>query len=198
MMWGCDIAHIWRSGCRIVVQHRLCAAIETIDWIPGPAPLSLDRREQGITAVIWATGYRHDYSLIDARVLSERGYPMQHRGGSDEPGLNFIGFHGMHTAGSGFLSGVGADAQHTVEARRAARIQGERSRNHFAASMASMLLRRRFAVIGVPGIWLGKAAVSPNLPRVDDDFDGVFVHRLGDGSSGLVEAEAVGHKASQS
>ena len=35
-----------------------------------------------------------------------------------------------------------------------------------------------------------KAAALPNLPRVDDDLDGVFLHRLGDRSRHLLEAEA--------
>lgn len=63
------------------------------------APLSLDLRTEGITAVIWATGYRDDYSWTDAPVCDEHGYPQQHRGVTAEPGLYFIGLHGMHTAG---------------------------------------------------------------------------------------------------
>ncbi len=48
------------------------------------------------------------------------------------------------------------------------------------------------------GSGTAKSADSPDLPRVDDDFDGVFLHRLGDSSRGFLEAEAVGHKACQS
>ncbi len=103
---------------RFISEHEIdapAAEIETIEWIPELAPLSLDLEAEGINSVIWATGYRQDYSWIDAAVFDERGHPRQHRGVTAEPGLYFIGLHGMHTVGSGLFYGVGADAEHIVE-----------------------------------------------------------------------------------
>ncbi|MDJ0924293.1 MAG: NAD(P)-binding domain-containing protein [Acidimicrobiia bacterium] len=103
---------------RFISEHDIDAPtpeIEAIDWVPEASPPRLDLRAEGITTVIWATGYRHDYSWIDAAVFDERGYPRQHRGVTAEPGLYFIGLHGMHTTGSGLFSGVGGDARYVVE-----------------------------------------------------------------------------------
>ena len=103
---------------RYISEHGIkapAAEIKPIDWVREAAPSSLDLEAEGISTVIWATGYRLDYSWIDATVFDERGYPKQHRGVTAEPGLYFIGLHGMYTAGSGLFSGVGADAKHIVE-----------------------------------------------------------------------------------
>ncbi len=88
--------------------------IEAIDWAPGTTPTRLDLRSAGINTLIWATGYRYDFSWIDADLFDHRGYPDQQRGVTPVPGLYFIGLHGMHTVASGLFSGVGADARHIV------------------------------------------------------------------------------------
>ena len=63
---------------------------------------------------MWATGYHYDFSWIDADIFDNRGYPRQQRGVTSQPGLYFVGLHGMHTVASGLFSGVGADAQYVV------------------------------------------------------------------------------------
>jgi hypothetical protein len=52
--------------------------------------------------------------VVSGMSRNRRGYPDQRRGVTTEPGLYFIGLHGMHTIGSGLFSGVGADAEHVV------------------------------------------------------------------------------------
>jgi putative flavoprotein involved in K+ transport len=70
----------------------------------------IDLAEEGITTVIWATGYEYDYPWLHADVLDRHGRPVQQRGVTSAPGLFFLGLHWMHTFKSGLLSGVGADA----------------------------------------------------------------------------------------
>ena len=65
--------------------------------------------------MVWATGYRYDFSWIDADIFDERGYPRQERGVTSQPGLSFIGLHGMHTVVSGLFSGVGLDAESVAD-----------------------------------------------------------------------------------
>lgn len=86
----------------------------SIDWVPSPTPTQLDVGSTGINTVVWATGYHYDFSWIGANVFDNRGSPIQQRGATREPGLYFIGLHGMHTVGSGLFFGVGADAKHVV------------------------------------------------------------------------------------
>ena len=74
----------------------------------------LDLKSAGIISVIWATGYRFDFSLVKLPVFDEDGYPVQKRGVTEHPGLYFIGLPFLHTLKSGLLSGVGADADHVA------------------------------------------------------------------------------------
>jgi putative flavoprotein involved in K+ transport len=74
----------------------------------------VDLVRDGVSAVIWATGYTLDFGWVDIPVFDEYGYPVQRRGVTDVPGLYFIGLHWMHTRKSGLIWGVGDDARHIV------------------------------------------------------------------------------------
>jgi putative flavoprotein involved in K+ transport len=76
----------------------------------------LDLKSVGITSVIWATGFKFDFSLVKLPVFDEDGYPVQKRGITEYAGLYFIGLPFLHTLKSGLLSGVGADAAHVASA----------------------------------------------------------------------------------
>ena len=78
--------------------------------------LNLDLKSAGISSVIWATGYKFDFSLVKLPAFDEDGYPLQKRGVSEYPGLYFIGLPWLHTSGSGLLAGVGEDAAHVAAA----------------------------------------------------------------------------------
>jgi putative flavoprotein involved in K+ transport len=70
----------------------------------------LDVQPAGITSVIWATGYKFDFSLVRQPVVDEDGYPIQNRGVTVYPGLYFVGLPWLYKSSSGLLSGVGDDA----------------------------------------------------------------------------------------
>jgi len=74
----------------------------------------LDVQSAGITSVIWATGYRFDFSLVQLPVVDADGYPVQKRGVTGFPGLYFVGLPWLHTSGSGVFGGVGDDAAFIV------------------------------------------------------------------------------------
>jgi putative flavoprotein involved in K+ transport len=76
-----------------------------VDLIP-----KLDLKTLGITSVIWATGYKFDFSLVKLPILDEDGFPLQKRGVTEYPGLYFVGLPFLHTVKSGLLAGVGDDA----------------------------------------------------------------------------------------
>jgi putative flavoprotein involved in K+ transport len=59
--------------------------------------------------VIWATGFRQDFSWVDAPVLIG-GRPVHTRGVTSVPGLYFLGLPWQHTRGSALLGWVGRDA----------------------------------------------------------------------------------------
>ena len=78
--------------------------------------LELDLQSAGIKNVIWATGYKFDFSLVKPPAFDDDGYPVQKRGASEFPGLYFIGLPFLHTSKSGLLAGVGDDAANVVSA----------------------------------------------------------------------------------
>ena len=59
--------------------------------VPASSPLHLDLGTGQIRSIIWATGYRPDYSWLDVPVLDRKGH-LRHDGGVvDAPGLYAIG-----------------------------------------------------------------------------------------------------------
>jgi putative flavoprotein involved in K+ transport len=97
----------------------------TAEAAPAQAPLrdgyaaevinELDLHAAGITSIIWATGYKFDYSLVKFPVFDADGYPIQTRGVSDVPGLYFVGMHFLHKRKSGLPWGIAADAAYISE-----------------------------------------------------------------------------------
>ena len=66
-------------------------------------------------AVVWATGFRSDYSWIHAPVVDDVGRPVHRRGVTDAPGLYFLGLHGQYSRGSSLIGFVKDDAAHIVD-----------------------------------------------------------------------------------
>jgi putative flavoprotein involved in K+ transport len=77
---------------------------------PAAVPLRLDLRERGITAVLWATGFRRGYPWLQVPVLDPAGEIRQWRGRTPVPGLYVLGQRFQHHRNSNFIDGVGRDA----------------------------------------------------------------------------------------
>jgi putative flavoprotein involved in K+ transport len=75
-------------------------------------PVLADGRVVDVANVIWATGFRQDYSWIDVPVFDGASGPVQQRGASSEPGLYFLGLDFLYSATSENVGGVGRDAKH--------------------------------------------------------------------------------------
>src|SRR4029450_11317571 len=61
--------------------------------------------------VVWATGFRLDYSWVQLPVFTPDGALVHRRGITESPGLYFLGLPWMHTRGSALLGWVEDDAQ---------------------------------------------------------------------------------------
>jgi putative flavoprotein involved in K+ transport len=78
--------------------------------VPEQQRLAMDLAAEGIRTVIWATGYRPDYSWLHAPVFDRKGR-LRHSGGIvDAPGLYVMGLPFMRRRKSSFIDGAGADA----------------------------------------------------------------------------------------
>ena len=72
--------------------------------------LNLDLHDSGIRTVIWATGYRPDYSWLDVPVLDRKGR-IRHDGGVvSVPGMYVLGLPFMRRRKSSFIDGTADDA----------------------------------------------------------------------------------------
>lgn len=84
------------------------------EWPGAEGPTTLDLQEEGITAVVWATGFGYSYDWIKLPVGDERGYPVQKRGVTAWPGLYFMGLQWMYGSKSAQFFGVREDAAYVA------------------------------------------------------------------------------------
>ncbi|WP_435311947.1 flavin-containing monooxygenase [Primorskyibacter sedentarius] len=93
---------------------------EARDMLPDPECLTnpireLDLKGAGITTIIWATGFRQDFSWMKVDAFDESGRPRHQRGVSSEPGIYFLGLPWQSRRGSTFIWGVWHDAKYVAE-----------------------------------------------------------------------------------
>lgn len=77
----------------------------------GPAPRELDLQREGITSVLWATGFRGNYPWLKVPVLDARGRIVHRNGVTGAQGLYALGLTFMRRRKSTFIDGVGDDAR---------------------------------------------------------------------------------------
>jgi putative flavoprotein involved in K+ transport len=131
----------WLTKARILdksVESRLGRKLSTRETLIGSSPRELKRRygvelrpratdadgrtvrfedgsELEVDGVIWATGYRPDYSWIKLPVFDADGRLRHRRGVTDVPGLYFLGLTWQHTRGSALIGWVQEDAEFIAE-----------------------------------------------------------------------------------
>jgi putative flavoprotein involved in K+ transport len=69
----------------------------------------------GVGVVVWATGYRSDYTWIHIPGAIEHGRVVHRRGVTKIPGLYFLGLSWQHTRGSALLGFVNDDAAYLAD-----------------------------------------------------------------------------------
>jgi putative flavoprotein involved in K+ transport len=131
----------WLTVTRLLAttaESRLGRRMRTRDTLIGSSRRSLSRRygvglrprvvdadgrkvrfedgsELPVDAIVWATGYRPDYSWIELPVFDDDGRLRQRRGLTDVPGLFFLGLTWQHTRGSALIGWVEDDARFIAE-----------------------------------------------------------------------------------
>ena len=82
---------------------------------PRSSRLTLDLRSGEIRSIVWATGFRPDYSWLDVPVIDHKGY-LRHDGGVvDAPGLYALGLPVLRRRKSSFIHGAEDDARELVD-----------------------------------------------------------------------------------
>jgi putative flavoprotein involved in K+ transport len=131
------------------LETRLGRRLSTRETLIGSSPRALKRRygvelkpravvaedrrvrfedgsELDVDAVIWATGYRPDYSWIKLPVFDDDGRLRHRRGVTDVTGLYFLGLTWQHTRGSALIGWVKDDAESIGE--RIAKYEASKAR----------------------------------------------------------------------
>ena len=83
--------------------------------VPESPRLQLDLRSGKIRSIVWATGFRPDYSWLHVPALDDKGY-LQHEGGVvSSPGLYALGLPVLRRRRSTFIHGAEDDAREVVD-----------------------------------------------------------------------------------
>lgn len=83
-------------------------------WEPETEPTELNLAAEGVTSVIWATGFTPDWSYVGLPIFDGAGYPVQRRGVTGVDGVYVLGLPWLWTWGSGRFLAVGKDAEHVI------------------------------------------------------------------------------------
>ena len=83
-------------------------------WLPAEPGARLDLKAEGITSIIWCTGYALDFSMLDLPLLDEWNYPRHTKGVTEHPGLYAVGLPWLTRHISATLVGAGPDAEYVT------------------------------------------------------------------------------------
>ena len=93
------------------LRHSGVTLRKRLASVSGRRAVFADGSEQDVDAIVWATGYRSDFTWIDIpKIEDERGGIRHRRGVALVPGVFFIGLTWQHTRGSALIGFVKDDA----------------------------------------------------------------------------------------
>ena len=98
-------------GTNIDELARSVAFAERVVDVADAQLVTADGKRIDASAVLWATGYRNDWSWLGPELLGADGQP-EHDAGIGASGLHFVGLYRMRNRGSALLGFVGRDAEH--------------------------------------------------------------------------------------
>lgn len=99
-------AHSSGVDASVPPPHRL--APTRVEESP---PLGMDLKGQAIKTIIWAAGYRPDYSWLELPVLDRKGFVRHDGGVAAMPGLYVMGMQFLRRRKSALIDGAGDDAR---------------------------------------------------------------------------------------
>ncbi|WP_282153278.1 flavin-containing monooxygenase [Ruegeria atlantica] len=107
-------AYVERTGIDLPEESEAREPFEDPDCLTNPLG-SVDFAKKGISTIIWATGFRQDFSWIKADAFDAKGAPIHQRGVSVEPDIYFLGLPWQSRRGSTFIWGVWHDAKYIAD-----------------------------------------------------------------------------------
>ena len=115
LMRRCD-EHVVRNGLDFPAPDTSQETMPDPKEVADPI-LTLDLAAANISTIIWANGFRYDFSWIDLPIFVNCTAPLNRvpnhkRGITCVPGVYFLGLPWLHKWKSAFLFGVGEDAEY--------------------------------------------------------------------------------------
>jgi putative flavoprotein involved in K+ transport len=107
LLENCDSLAVRSAfGARIPAAARFAAT-----RVAANPRLAIDVQAEGIRTVIWATGFRPDFSWLQAPAFDQKGRLRHHGGVVDVPGLYVLGLNFMRRRKSSFIHGAEDDVR---------------------------------------------------------------------------------------
>lgn len=107
-------AYATAMGLDLPLEPEARETFANPDCLTHPIP-AVDLAKEGISTIIWATGFKQDFDWLKVDAFDERGAPIHQRGVSKEPGIYFLGLPWQSRRGSTFLWGVWHDAKFVAD-----------------------------------------------------------------------------------
>lgn len=107
-------AYVARTGIALPEETEAREKWPDPDCLSNPVR-ELDLAKEGIATIIWATGFRQDFSWMKLDAFDDKGAPIHQRGVSIEPDVYFLGLPWQSRRGSTFLWGVWHDAKYIAD-----------------------------------------------------------------------------------
>lgn len=107
-------AYIERNGLDLPPEPQAWELLPDPECLKNPLR-QLDLQETGITTIIWATGFKFDFSWLKVDAFDEKGLPLHKRGISAERGIYFLGLPNLVNRASSFIYGVWHDAKYIAD-----------------------------------------------------------------------------------
>lgn len=107
-------AYVARNGLDLPEEPEARMMLPDPECVTDPIR-ELALSDAGVSTILWATGFRQDFSWMKVDAFDENGRPRHQRGVSSEPGIYFLGLPWQSRRGSTFIWGVWHDAKYVAE-----------------------------------------------------------------------------------
>ncbi|WP_342596178.1 NAD(P)/FAD-dependent oxidoreductase [Salinicola lusitanus] len=107
-------AYIAQNGLDFPPEPEAWELLPDPDCLTSPI-LEIDLKAEGITTVLWATGFQFDFSWLQVNAFDDAGLPFHKRGISAESGIYFLGLPNLVNRASSFIYGVWHDAKYVAD-----------------------------------------------------------------------------------
>lgn len=107
-------AYVARTGLDLPPEPEAHIMLPDPECMTHPLD-AIDLAKEGVTTIIWATGFRQDFSWLKVDGFDEKGAPIHQRGVCVAPDVYFLGLPWQSRRGSSFLWGVWHDAKHVAD-----------------------------------------------------------------------------------